>query len=124
LGYNAIVENAHRGLLYRTELSGPLAAGQTLQGYIRAVREDGKIDLGLDRGGFHRIAPLSEQIINALKANGGRLPYHDNSTPDEIRAEFGVSKKAFKQAIGALYRDRRIRIEAFGIRLEKVASSE
>ena len=124
LGYNAIVENAHRGLLYRTELSGPLAAGQTLQGYIRAVREDGKIDLGLDRAGFHRIAPLSEQIINALKANGGRLPYHDNSTPDEIRAEFGVSKKAFKQAIGALYRDRRIRIEAFGIRLEKVASSE
>jgi uncharacterized protein len=117
LGYNTIVEHAHRGLLYRAELSGPLMVGQSLQGYIRTVREDGKIDLSLDRAGFHRIAPVTEQILTALQAAGGHLPLHDDSSPEEIRAAFGISKKAFKQAIRTLYRSRRILIEPTGIRL-------
>jgi hypothetical protein len=117
LGYNAIIENTHRGLLYRAELGGPLATGQQFDGYVRAVREDGKIDLSLDRAGFHRIAPVTEQILTALRAAGGRLPLHDASAPEEIRATFGISKKAFKQAIGALYRARRIVIESTGIRM-------
>lgn len=111
LGYNVIVENAHRGLLYRSELSGPLTPGQTVDGFVRTVRPDGKIDVALDQAGYRRIAPLTEQILEALKDAGGELPYHDNSAPEEIRAVFGVSKKAFKQAIGSLYRDRKIRIE-------------
>jgi predicted RNA-binding protein (virulence factor B family) len=117
LGYNAIVVNAHWGLLYRADLADPLAVGQPLEGFVRVVRPDGKIDLALDRSGYQRIAPLTEQIITALKSEGGRLPLHDNSAPEEIRAKFGVSKKAFKQAIGALYRARRIRIEPREIRL-------
>jgi uncharacterized protein len=117
LGYNAIIENTHRGLLYRAELAGPLATGQQFDGYVRAVREDGKIDLSLDRAGFHRIAPVTEQILAALQAAGGHLPLHDDSAPEEIRAAFGISKKAFKQAIGTLYRARRIVIESSGIRL-------
>jgi len=117
LGYNAIVNNAHRGLLYKSDLARPLAVGETLDGFVRAVRPDGKIDLTLERVGYRRIAPLTEQIFEALRVRGGRLPYHDGSPPEEIREFFGVSKKAFKQAIGALYRDRRILIEPDGIRL-------
>jgi predicted RNA-binding protein (virulence factor B family) len=117
LGYNAIVEHAHRGLLYHSDLSGPLTPGQPLEGFVRAVREDGKIDLALDRVGYRRIGPVTEQIVEALTESGGHMPYHDNSTPEEIRAVFGVSKKAFKQAIGALFRDRRIHIDKDGIRL-------
>lgn len=117
LGYNAIVNHAHRGLLYHGDLSGPLSTGQKHDGYIRVVRPDGKIDLALDRAGYHRIAPLTDQILESLKTAGGRMPYHDNSSPEEIRAAFSVSKKAFKQAIGALFRERRIVIEEHGIRL-------
>jgi predicted RNA-binding protein (virulence factor B family) len=117
LGYNMIVNDAHRGLLYHTDVPGPLEVGQLVEGYVRSVRPDGKLDLAPGRAGYRRIAPLTEQIIAALTAKGGRLPYHDDSPPEEIRNFFGVSKKAFKQAIGALFRERRIYIDPEGIRL-------
>ncbi len=117
LGYTAIVENAHRGLLYRRELAGPLEIGQRLTGYVRAIRADGKLDLALDRTGHQRITPLKEKILEALRAHGGRLPYHDRTAPEEIREAFGVSKKAFKEALGTLYRQRHIRIDPDGIAL-------
>jgi predicted RNA-binding protein (virulence factor B family) len=117
LGFNVIVEHAHRGLLYHSDLAGPLNPGQPLEGFVRAVRPDGKIDVALDRVGYRRIGPVTDQILEALKDSGGQLPYHDDSSPEDIRAVFGVSKKAFKQAIGALYRDRKIQIAKDGIRL-------
>lgn len=119
IGYNMVVNNAHRGLLYHTELAGgALELGQVVEGYVRAIRPDGKLDLALGKAGYRRVAELTDRIIAALEAApGGRLPYGDNSIPEEIRDAFGVSKKAFKQAIGALYRDRRIVIEPTGIRL-------
>lgn len=117
LGYNVVVENAHRGLIYKSELSAPLTVGAPLEGFVRRVRPDGKIDVALDRAGYVRVGPLTEQIIDALKENAGELPYHDGSSPEDIRAVFGVSKKAFKQAIGSLYRERRIEITDQGIRL-------
>lgn len=117
LGYNAIIENAHGGLLYRSDLAGPLAIGVQIPAYVRALRDDGKIDLALDRAGFHRIAPLTGRILEALEAAGGWLDLHDNSSPEDIRDVFGVSKKAFKQAIGSLYRARRIVIEPNGLRI-------
>jgi predicted RNA-binding protein (virulence factor B family) len=117
LGYNAIVNHAHRGLLYHSDLSGPLGVGQQLEGFVSRVREDGKIDLRLDRAGYQRIASNTDKILDALAAAGGRLPFHDDSSPEEIRAAFGMSKKAFKQAIGSLFKDRRIIIAKHGIRL-------
>ncbi len=117
LGYNAIVENAHNGLLYGSELAAPLKMGQRMTGYIRAVRPDGKIDLGLDPAGYRRVANYTDDIIKALERAGGRLPLHDDSTPEEIRAALGMSKKAFKQAIGALFKSRRIMISPHEIRL-------
>ena len=117
LGWRAIINHAHRGLLYRAELSTPLTIGQQVDGFIRALRPDGKIDLGLDRTGHRRLAPLTEQIIEALQKAGGHLPFHDGSTPEEIRAAFGISKKSFKQTIGVLFRERRVLLEPNGIRL-------
>jgi predicted RNA-binding protein (virulence factor B family) len=117
LGYNAIVENAHRGLLYHTNLAGPLTLGHKLRGFVRRVRSDGKIDLSLDADGYKRVAPLTDKIILALQANCGRLAYDDASSPQAIRDTFGASKNAFKQALGALYKKRRIRFLQPGIEL-------
>lgn len=116
LGYKAIVENAHSGLLYKTDLGAPLRTGESLQGYVREVRPDGKIDLSLSPPGYQRIGTVREQILEVLrKSPSGRLPLGDHSTPEEIRAQFGTSKKAFKQAVGALYRERLIRMIDGGI---------
>lgn len=117
LGYRAIVDHAHHGLLLRADLAAPLRVGQSLEGFIRTVRPDGKIDLGLEPVGYRRVAPLGGQILEKLRAAGGRLPFHDKSAPEEIQAAFGASKKAFKQALGALYREQLIRLEPGGIRL-------
>lgn len=117
LGYKAIINGAHTGLLYAAECGAALSIGQSLDGFIRTVRPDGKIDLGLDPAGHRRLEPLSGKILAALKAAGGRLPFHDGSSPEDIRSALGMSKKAFKQAIGVLYRERRIIIEPDGIRL-------
>jgi len=120
LGYNVAINHAHRGLLYHTDLPGPLTLGQPLDVFVRVVRPDGKIDLALDRMrvGYQRIVPVTEKILETLTASrGGRLPFHDNSAPEEIRAAFGVSKKAFKQAIGVLFKAGKIVIEKTGIRL-------
>jgi uncharacterized protein len=117
LGYNAIVENAHRGLLYHDNLAAPLATGQKLKGFVRTVRPGGKIDLSLDASGYKRVAALTDQIVQALEKNGAHLTFDDDSSPDAIRQKFGVSKKAFKQALGKLYKSRRIRFTSPGIQL-------
>ncbi|MEY2467017.1 MAG: uncharacterized protein QOD03_1538 [Verrucomicrobiota bacterium] len=117
LGYNAIVENAHRGLLYRDTLTVQLETGQRLKGFVRTIRPDGNIDLSLDMTGYKRVAPLKLRIVQALEKNGGRLNLDDDSSPEDIRAAFNSSKKAFKQALGALYKSRRIRFRNPGIEL-------
>ena len=117
LGYNAIVENAHRGLLYHDHLVSPLATGQKLKGFVRTVRPGGQIDLSLDASGYKRVAALTDQIVQALERNGGHLAFDDDSSPEAIRQTFGVSKKAFKQALGKLYKGRRIRFQSPGIQL-------
>lgn len=122
LGYNVVVENAHRALLYKSDLGQALGLGATFQGYVRLVREDGKIDVALDRAGHQRISSYTDVILEKLQAAGGRLPLHDGSSPEEIRAALGMSKKAFKQAIGSLFKARKIVIEQHGIRLTDTKS--
>ncbi|MBK9992198.1 MAG: GntR family transcriptional regulator [Verrucomicrobia bacterium] len=117
LGYNMIVNDAHRGLLYDSDAKGRLEPGDRFDGYVRTVRPDGKIDVALGKSGYRRIAPLTDEILAALVAKGGRLPFNDNSSPEAIREYFGVSKKAFKQAIGSLFRERRIYIDPDCIRI-------
>lgn len=117
LGYNAIVENAHRGLLYKNNLATALKTGAKLKGFVRTVRSGGKIDLSLDAAGYKRVAPLTNQIVEALERNDGKLDFDDDSSPVVIRQNFGVSKKAFKQALGKLYKTRRIAFLKPGIQL-------
>ena len=119
LGYKAIINDKHLGLLYHTELSEPLDYGQWIVGYVTKVREDGNIDLRRDRAGYKRVEPIGEQILDALKSNEGTLPFNDKSSPESIRAEFDVSKQAFKRAIGLLYKQKLIRIEENAISLVK-----
>jgi predicted RNA-binding protein (virulence factor B family) len=117
LGYNAVVDHRYRGLLYHTNLAGRLAAGASMRGFVKQVREDGKIDLSLDEAGYARVEPLAQRILEELERVGGRLNFDDSSDPEAIRDRFGASKKAFKQALGALYRERRIRFTEPGIEL-------
>jgi uncharacterized protein len=117
LGYNAIVENAHRGLLYKNNIAAALKTGAKLKGFVRTVRSGGKIDLSLDAAGYKRVAPLTDLIVSALQISGGKLEFDDDSSPAQIRQNFGVSKKAFKQALGKLYKTRRITFLKPGIQL-------
>ncbi|WP_221032696.1 CvfB family protein [Actomonas aquatica] len=122
LGYRVIINHEHRGLLYHSDFTEPLAVGQTLEVYVRQVREDGKVDLTPHASGYGRIRRVKAELVDRLAEAGGWLPFHDGSAPEAIRTEFGVSKKAFKQAVGALLREGRITLEPGGIR--RVRSDE
>ena len=122
LGYGAVVENTYRGFFFQDKLTAPLMVGQRVKGFVRAVRAGGKLDLSLDASGYQRVAPLTDQIVQALEHNGGKLAYDDDSSPVAVRQKFGVSKKAFKQALGRLYKARRIRFRNPGIELLDNAS--
>ncbi len=116
LGFKAIINSSHIGLLYDNELSEPLTVGQSFKGYVNKVRPDGNIDLRRDPSGYTRVAPLAEQILEAIEKNGGTLNLDDKSPPEAIRDAFDVSKKAFKQALGNLYKQRLIEFVPGGIR--------
>lgn len=117
LGYIALVEGAHLGLLYHSSQTELFEPGKKVQGYIAAMRPDGKIDLTLESSGQQRVMELKDQILAELKANDGCIKLDDESSPDDIRAAFGASKKAFKQAVGTLFKQRRIRFTKPGIEL-------
>lgn len=116
LGYKAIVNHSHWGVLYKNEVHQRLSFGQSIQGFIKHIRPDGKIDLSLEGGQVTR-DKYSEIILNYLKKQNGFAPVHDKSDPKLISDLFGMSKKAFKKAIGGLYKQRVISIEKDGIRL-------
>ena len=116
IGYNAIVNNQHRGLLYKNELFQPLRIGQKIEGYIGKIRSDKKIDLGLQQSGYEKVDIVAEKILIELKKQGGFIAVSDKTAATVIYKYFGVSKKTFKKAIGALYKQKRIRIEENGIR--------
>jgi len=117
LGIKAIINNSHWGMLYENELFRPVKKGQKMKGYIKQIREDHKIDLSLHQPGYGKVVSLTDSIIAKLKANNGVLMLSDKSPPEAIYAAFGVSKKVFKQAIGALYKQQLITIDKSGIKL-------
>ncbi|MGB3221880.1 MAG: S1-like domain-containing RNA-binding protein [Desulforhopalus sp.] len=117
LGYNAVVNGSHTGMIYENEVFQKLVIGQRLQGYIKKIREDLKIDLRLQRSGYQGVEEASDAILNIIKNCGGMVSVTEKSPPDEVYELFGVSKKVFKKAIGALYKKRFITINADGIKL-------
>lgn len=117
IGYLAIINQTHEGLLYASEVFTELERGQRIKGYISKVREDGKIDLTLQKPGYEKIDDFAEGILNLLRKNNGFLGLSDKSPAEEIYLICGMSKKNFKKSIGALYKRKLISMEEKGIRL-------
>ncbi len=117
LGYRVIVDDLYWGVLYKNEIFQALKPGASLKAYIKNIREDGRIDLSLQVQGVQSIDHSSEKVLSAIKENDGFLALTDKSSPDLIYQKMGMSKKAFKRAIGSLYKQRLIKLEKDGLRL-------
>jgi len=111
LGYKAVINNTHIGLIYKNEVFQTLSHGEKLKGFIKTIREDRKIDLCLQLSGKDARDDLNTRILNHLRKNDGESTLTDKSSPDDIYQCFAVSKKNYKKAIGMLYKKRLIRIE-------------
>jgi len=115
IGYKAVVEQYFSGLLYKSEASNPLKMGESITGFIKYIRKDGKIDLTLTPLERKSVEPTSAKILERLKASKGFLPFNDKSDPAVLKREFGMSKKMFKKSIGTLYKQKLILIKPDGI---------
>ncbi|MFT7518671.1 MAG: putative RNA-binding protein (virulence factor B family) [Kiritimatiellia bacterium] len=120
-GFNAIgalvlVDGRHAGLLYRNETWREVRIGQRMTGYVKAVRDDNKLDVSLQKAGPAGIDQAQARVLSELESRGGYLPLHDKSSPEAIRSTLQMSKKSFKRAIGGLYKNGRITFEDGGIR--------
>jgi predicted RNA-binding protein (virulence factor B family) len=113
LGYKAIINGTHWGMVFHNEVFQPLERGQRLDGFIKQLRPDGKIDLCLQKPGYEKVTDLAGIILQYLEKSGGFMPITGKSSPEVIYQHFGVSKKSYKQAIGALYKKRRIELKKF-----------
>jgi predicted RNA-binding protein (virulence factor B family) len=117
MGYKAIINNSHWGILYKNEVFQKLEIGQKIKGLVKRIREDKKIDLSLYESGYKKIENLLDTILTRLKEHSGFIPLNDKTPPEKIYEFFGVSKKSYKDAIGGLYKKKLISIENDGIRL-------
>ena len=117
LGYKAVINDQYLGLIFRDDAFRPLKVGERLPGFIKNIRSDGKIDLVISQGTLQGDHDLGEQIIEGLRASGGVSTLTDKSAPDEIYRAFKVSKKKYKQALGSLYRSKRILLSPEKIQL-------
>lgn len=117
IGFKAVINGTHLGLLYANEVFQPLTIGQAVQGYIKAIRPDKKIDLMLQLPSAVVHDDLTQKILDHLQANGGASSFSDKSSPEAIYQTFQVSKAHFKRAIGLLYKQQKILLSKDGIRL-------
>ncbi|MDZ7772594.1 MAG: S1-like domain-containing RNA-binding protein [Balneolaceae bacterium] len=117
LGYNVVINEKYSGLIYHDEFFSEVGYGDRTKGYIKQIRDDGKIDVTLRPIGYDKVEPSAGLILERLKDAGGYLDLHDKSDPQEIRNRLQMSKKTFKKAIGLLYKKEIIRIEDDGIYL-------
>ena len=115
--YKVIIDNRYAGLLYESEIFQQLYMGMKVKAYIKQVREDGKIDLTLQKLGQAKVEDFSSTLLEYIRRNGGCTHLNDKSPADEIYALFGVSKKTFKKAVGDLYKKRLVTLQKDGIRL-------
>ena len=118
IGINVIINEQHKGLLYKDEVyDDAIRTGDRLRGFIKTIRPDQKIDVSLQAFGYQKVEPNAQYILDELKASRGFLRLHDNSHPEDIKSVLKMSKKTFKKAIGALYKDKLIEIKEDGIYL-------
>ena len=119
LGVKVAINDEYSGLVYGSEMYGDYQEGQKLKAYIKLIREDGKIDVSLQPKKGSHVFSTTDKILEHLKAVGGKSGLNDKSSPEDIKNEFHVSKKVFKQAIGRLYKQHTIKITGTGIELVK-----
>lgn len=119
LGWDVIVNNRFKGMVYENEVFKQIAVGDRMTAYVKQQREDHKLDISLQALGVAVLEPSAKQILTLLEAHKGFLPLHDKSDPQEIKAYLEMSKKVFKKAIGTLYKNREIRISTDGIYLNQ-----
>ena len=117
LGFKAIIDNKHSGLLYENEIFCTLETGMQMRAFVKQVREDGKVDLILQKPGFEKIDDFSKTLLDYIKEHGGRIHLNDKSPAEDIYDTFGVSKKTFKKGVGDLYKKRLISLQENGITL-------
>lgn len=117
LGYVMVINNRHTGILHSNEVYTTLHIGDRVQGFIKTIRPDNKIDVVLGKPGFQKVEDETGKILRLLTENNGYLPYHDKSDPQEIYDFFGMSKKTFKMTTGNLYRQKKITFTKTGIQL-------
>jgi len=123
LGFRAVVDHSHWGVLYKNELKEQVSFGQSKRGFVKHVRPDGKIDLALEEG-QESSDRNTQTILNYLRQNEGFSAIHDKSDAGLILSVFGMSKRTFKKTIGGLYKKRLITIDADGIRLTNLDQGE
>lgn len=117
LGVKVAINDEYTGLVYGNQIYDTYREGQRLKAYIKAVREDGKIDVSLQPKQGQHVLSTTEKILEHLKASGGKSKFNDSSSPEDIKNEFQISKKVFKQALGRLYKQHKIKITDNGIEL-------
>ena len=117
LGFKAIIDDMYSGLLYENEIFCPLETGMEMKAFVKQVREDGKVDLILQKPGFEKIDDFSKTLLDYIKEHGGRINLNDKSPAEDIYDTFGVSKKTFKKGVGDLYKKRLIALHEDGIAL-------
>ncbi|MBO6495848.1 MAG: S1 RNA-binding domain-containing protein [Roseivirga sp.] len=118
LGYKVVINGQFVGLIYNNEIFEKIKLGDNKRGYIKRIREDGKIDASLQKQGYEAVTDSSDDILQAIESNGGSLPLGDKSTPEEIQEHFGISKKNFKRVLGGLYKAGKIEIFDHEVRLK------
>lgn len=118
IGIEVVINHRYRGMLYRNEIFQDVMFGDLVKGYIKQVREDGKIDVSLRKMGMENLEEGAQKILNELKANDGYLPLHDKSDPEDIQFQLEMSKKNFKRSLGTLYKKKLVILEEDGVRLK------
>ena len=117
LGFKAIIDNKYSGLLYENEIFRALETGMQMKAFVKQVREDGKVDLILQKPGFEKVDDFSKTLLEYIREHGGRINLNDKSPAEDIYDTFGVSKKTFKKGVGDLYKKRLISLHENGITL-------
>lgn len=117
LGWEVIINDTHKGLVYGNEVFQKIAVGDKMPGYIKSIRPDNKIDVSLQPLGIDSLEPTADKILKKIIENNGFLSLHDKSSPEDISRELKMSKKSFKKGIGVLYKARKIEIKEDGVYL-------
>ena len=118
IGYRAIIDSRHWGMLYKNQIFKPVKVGDRLEGYIRRITDDNRIDLTLRQEGYDGVANSAEDLLKLIKENGGELPIGDNSSPEKVHALTQMSKKVFKRAVGILLKRGNIATDGESIKLK------